>query len=414
MNNQKCKPQAILMIAYTDYQSDPRVIREAEAAAAAGLEVDVLALRSPGDPQLEELRGVRVFHLAQSRYRGGGHLKYVLAYLQFFLRCLFKVSFLFLKRRYLVIHVNNMPDFLVFSTVLPKILGAKVILDIHDPMPNTFASKFRAGEHSLFYRVLLWQELLSARYSDRVVTVHDPVKDGVLVKHGLARESVHVIANFPDTEVFASVGEFRLNGKIRLAFHGTILARSGIGNLIVALSGVKHRDRIQTKIIGDGDFSAELQKLIYNYALEDIVEFDNHHYPVREMPRLLADCNVGIVPLLISPVTTHALPLKLFEYIALGMPVISVRSVAICYYLQEEDCLFYDWDDIESLRSILDAIAEDPQLLERYRRRTIELQNKFSWNREAEKYVTLLRSLTPKPRGEPRDERRWRRSAHAG
>src|SRR5262245_11503529 len=79
MSNQKCKPQAILMIAYTDYQSDPRVLREAEAAAAAGFEVDFLALRSPGDPPVEDLRGVRVFHLAQSRYRGGGHLKYVLA-----------------------------------------------------------------------------------------------------------------------------------------------------------------------------------------------------------------------------------------------------------------------------------------------------------------------------------------------
>jgi glycosyltransferase involved in cell wall biosynthesis len=414
MSNQKRKPQAILMIAYTCYQSDPRVIREAEAAVAAGFEVDFLALRSPGDPSVEDLRGIKVFHLAQSRYRGGGHLKYVLAYLQFFLRCLFKVSFLFLKRRYRVIHVNNMPDFLVFSTVIPKIFGAKVILDIHDPMPNTFASKFSAGERSFFYRILLWQELLSAGYSDCIVTVHDPVKDGVLVKHGLARESIHVIANFPDTEVFAATEKYQLNGKIRLAFHGTILARSGIGNLIVALSAVRHRDRIQTRIFGDGDFSAELQKLIHDYALEDVVEFDNHHYPVREMPRLLADCNVGVVPLLISPVTTHALPLKLLEYIAMGMPVISVRSVAIGYYFREEDCLFYDWDDIEALRSILDAIAEDPQLLERYRRRAIDLQGKFSWHTEADKYVTLLRSLAAKSRPARRDERRWQRSAHAG
>jgi glycosyltransferase involved in cell wall biosynthesis len=414
MSNQKSKPQAILMIAYTYYQSDPRVIREAEAAAAAGFAVDFLALRSPGDPPEEDLRGIKVFHLAQSRYRGGGHLKYVLAYLQFFLRCLFKVSILFLKRRYRVIHVNNMPDFLVFSTVIPKIFGAKVILDIHDPMPNTFASKFSAGDRSFFYRILLWQELLSAGYSDRIMTVHDPVKDGVLVKHGLARESIHVIANFPDTEVFAATGKYQLNGKVRLAFHGTILARSGIGNLIVALSAVKHPDRIQARIIGDGDFSAELQKLIHDYALEDVVEFDNHHYPVREMPRLLADCNVGVVPLLISPVTTHALPVKILEYIAMGLPVISVRSVAICYYFGEEDCLFYDWDDIESLRSILDAIAEDPRLLEPYRRRALELQDKFSWRTEAEKYVKLLRSVAAKSRAERSDERGCQRSAHAG
>ena len=63
-----------------------------------------------------------------------------------------------------MIHVNNMPDFLVFGTIVPWLFGTKVILDIHDPMPNTFASKFKGKERRLFYRVLLWQERLSAAY----------------------------------------------------------------------------------------------------------------------------------------------------------------------------------------------------------------------------------------------------------
>ena len=228
MTNGNNKPQAVLMIAYTNYEIDPRVIREAQAAADAGFEVDFLALRRTGDPPVEDLRGVRVFHLAQSRYRGGGHFQYLMAYLTFFLRCFARTNSLFLKRRYRVIHVNNMPDFLVFCTVIPKIFGAKIVLDIHDPMPNTFASKFRGGERGFFFRLLLWQELLSVRYSDRVLTVHDPVKYEVLVKHGLAPESIHVIANFPDGDLFTCPKAYHLNGQVRLVFHGTIVERSGL------------------------------------------------------------------------------------------------------------------------------------------------------------------------------------------
>lgn len=398
MNDRETKPQAILMIAYTYYASDPRVIREAEAAVNGGFEVDFLALRRPGDPLSEDLRGVRVFHLCQSRYRGTGHFRYILAYLMFFLRCFFKTTFLFLKRGYRIIHVNNMPDFLVFSTVVPKIFGAKVVLDIHDPMPNTFASKFHRGNRGFFYRILLWQELLSARYSDRVVTVHDPVKNGVLVKHGLAADSIHVIANFPDNRLFSYRGTYQANGQVRLGFHGTIIERAGIRNLITALSRVQHRDKIRARIIGEGDFSPELRSLIVSHALEDMVEFDNRNYPVHEIPRRIADCNVGVVPLEISSITDYALPLKLLEYISMGLPVITVRSTAIRHYFCDEDCLFYDWDNVESLRHVLDRIAEQPQLLERYHRRAGVLREKFSWRTEEERYIALLKDLAAKPR----------------
>src|SRR5260370_35164882 len=125
------------MGAYTYYESDSRVIREAQAAVYGGFEVDFIALRRPGTPRTEMVRGVRVIRLNQVKYRGGGYFKYLLAYLQFFLRCLVKTTALFARRRYRAIHVNNMPDFLVFTTIIPRLFGTKVILDIHDPMPNT-------------------------------------------------------------------------------------------------------------------------------------------------------------------------------------------------------------------------------------------------------------------------------------
>ena len=381
------------MIAYTHYESDPRVIREAEAAVAGGFEVDFLALRRPESPARELVRGVRVLRLNQRRYRGGGHVRYLLSYLEFFVRVFFKSTLLFFQRRYRVAHVNNMPDFLVFATLIPWLFGCKVILDIHDPMPNTFASKFKQGERGFFFRLLLWQELLSAAYAHQVITVHHPVKDGVLLKHGLRDEKIQVVANFPDENIFKLRKGFEINAGLRLAFHGTILERSGLRILVTALSRLKHKDKVFARIIGEGDFAAELGRLIKSLGLEKVVEFDNRSYPVHLIPDRIADCNVGLVPLEISSITDYALPLKLVEFISMGMPVVAVRNKAIAYYLKEEDCLFYQWDNPDSLRDVLDRVAEQPELLLKYRERSMELRREFLWSRERDHYISLLRKL---------------------
>jgi glycosyltransferase involved in cell wall biosynthesis len=358
------------MMAYTYYESDPRVIREAEAAVSGGFEVDFLALRKPGTTPSELVRGVRVIRLNQAKYRGRGHLSYLIEYAKFFLRCFVTATALFFKRRYKVIHVNNMPDFLVFSTFVPRLFGAKVILDIHDPMPNTFASKFKGREGGFFYRVLLWQERLSAAYCSRVIT------------------------NFADDQLFQLRNSFSVEGRIRFVFHGTILERSGLRMLMTALAQVRHKHRIVVTIIGEGDFSQALKELIDSLNLGHMVEFDNRSYPVHSIPDRIADCIVGLVPLEISSVTNFALPLKLLEYISLGLPVVSVRNQAILYYFNEDDCIFFDWDDPSSLSAVLDRIAENPEILMRYRERSVALRDRFSWTGEREKYVALLRQLT--------------------
>jgi glycosyltransferase involved in cell wall biosynthesis len=387
------RKRAVLMAAYTYYESDTRVIREAEAAVDGGFDVDFIALRRPDAPAEEVIRGVHLIRVKQSKYRGKSHFRYLIEYLKFFFSCFAEMTVRYFDRRYAVIHVNNMPDFLVFSTIVPKLLGAKIILDIHDPMPNTFASKFKGAEGGFFYSLLLLQERLSAAYCDQVITVHDPVKDGILSKHGLRPDSIQVIANFADEDLFPLRKTFSVDGKIRCVFHGTILERSGLRTLMNALAQVRQKNRISVCIIGEGDFSTVLGGLIESLQLSSMVEFDNHSYPARSIPARIMDCNVGLVPLEISSVTNYALPLKLFEYISLGLPVVSVRSDAISYYFSEKDCIFFDWNDPGSLSKVLDRIAENPEILYGYRERSVALRERFSWAVEKDKYVTLLHHL---------------------
>jgi glycosyltransferase involved in cell wall biosynthesis len=394
MNRRTAGGTSILMIAYTNYRTDPRVIRAAETAASAGFAVDFISLRRADDPAEEVINGVCVLRLNQVRYRGGGAFGYMLSYLEFFWRCFFKTVSLQLRKRYAVVHVNNMPDFFVFCALLPKLMGAKVLLDIHDPMPNTFASKFKSGERGFFFKMLLWQEKLSAAFADQVLTVHEPVKKYVLVdQHKLSADAIEVIANYPDDKLFVLRTPERLDGKLRLAFHGTILERLGLRNAMLALAKMRHRDRVTVKIIGEGDFSDQLKELIRTLDLSDVVHFDNKMYPLSQIPGLLAEADVGLVPLEISSITDYVLPLKLLEYLCLGMPSVTVRNAAIGYYFGADDCLFYDPKDPESLQLILDRLVADPSLLAHYRHRALALRDQFLWSKEKEKYATMLRRL---------------------
>jgi glycosyltransferase involved in cell wall biosynthesis len=395
------RPVAILMIAYTNYETDPRVIRAAEAAAEAGFAVDVLALRRPGQPADQLQHGVRIIRLPQERYRGGSHAGYMLAYAAFFWRCFVASARLFMSRRYRVVHVHNMPDILVFSVVIPRLLGAKVILDIHDPMPETFGSKYPGTKGSAAYKGLLFLERLSVAFATRTVTVNDPVRDKVLLKHGYRPHDIGVVANFADDRLFKPLPSPVIDGRVRFAFHGTILERYGLRTLVAAVAQAKHKDRIHVRIIGEGDFSAGLKRLIEDHGVKDVIHFDNRVYPLSEIPRVLADCHVGLVPLDVTPISDVALPLKLIEYTCLGLPSVTVTSTAISYYLRPDECMLYPPGDAGALARILDEVAEDPGRLDGYRQRLAAARERLSWSHEKRKYVDMLQQLAGGPASLP-------------
>src|SRR2546426_3181292 len=125
----------VAMVVFSYYPMDPRPRRFAEAFAKEGMKVDVICLREAGtDPKRETLNGVHILRVPLKRRRGG-IFRYVFQYAGFLLISMTVLGVRTLTRRYDLVHVHNMPDFLVLSALVPKALGAKVILDLHDPMP---------------------------------------------------------------------------------------------------------------------------------------------------------------------------------------------------------------------------------------------------------------------------------------
>jgi glycosyltransferase involved in cell wall biosynthesis len=287
-----------------------------------------------------------------------------------------------------------MPDFLVFAAAFAKLAGARIVLDIHDPMPLISRAKFPGAVGRGLYPLLLWQERISAAFADRVLTVHEPLKQDILIADGIAEDKISVIANFPDEGIFKGRGPEAVSLPLRVVYYGTISSRFGLDTVLAAIAGLRHRDRLLFRIIGQGDAAAPLRRRISELGLGKVVDFENTSYPVRRLPGILSDFHLGLVPYAPSPATNYMLPVKLMELLAMGIPSITVPNAAIRHYLDERLYFGYDARNAETLTRLLDRILEDPTLVLAKRDAILGQPTRLLWESERSKYIAVLARLS--------------------
>ena len=188
------------MVVHKNYFQDPRVRRYVESLLTTGAKVDVICLsqdspsRNPGNERLRVFT-IPVQHADRSKSR------YILEYIYAFFWFFIKLSILQVKNHYHLIHIHNMPDFLVFSALLPKLMGSRLILDIHDPMPEVFTSKY--GEHpdNWMFKLISFQEKISCLFSNSIITVNSKCRSN-LIKRGIPEGKISIIHNYPDPLIF--------------------------------------------------------------------------------------------------------------------------------------------------------------------------------------------------------------------
>ena len=128
----------------TDFPFDPRVRRESEALASEGYHIDIISLKGLNEKEFEIYKKMNIYRIPLQKHRGN-IIQYIWDYSKFFIYSLIKLSMLIITKRYEIIHIHNMPDFLIFTAIIPKIFGAKLILDLHDPTPEVYMTKYSIG-----------------------------------------------------------------------------------------------------------------------------------------------------------------------------------------------------------------------------------------------------------------------------
>lgn len=393
----------VLMVAYTNYRRDPRVRREAEALVEAGHRVTFLARRQPQQPDRETLDGVDVIKLPgldNKRTSISGYLiDYAIFFVLVFWHCLLR------PRRYGLIHVNNMPDFLVFAALVPRLLGTPVIHDVHDLMPELYREKFSAEREPWIIKALLLQERLAGRFASAVLTVEDRLKD-ILSRRGIAANKIDVLMNLPDDRIFKALGPRSAkpaDATFVMVYHGTLARRLGLDIAVQAVARARAQiPRIELRIIGGGEERLPLIALRDELGLQSHVTFSDGFVPVESIPALIADADVGIVPLRISGGTDIMLPTKLLEYVLLGIPCIAPRTGTIGRYFDEQMVQFFEAEDVASLADAMVALHRDPQRRQQLAAQsTLRFASRFSWRQHKQIYTGLVARLLatrPMPR----------------
>jgi glycosyltransferase involved in cell wall biosynthesis len=371
----------ICMVAYTNYLSDARPRREAETLVRRGDRVDFVALNEKDRPKMETVQGVRVFRVRQQRYRGGGGLSYGLAYLRFLCAATLKLVRLFWSERYEIVYVHTMPDLLVLVGLIPKLFGARIVLNIHDMMPELYMSKFGISEKHLLIRLLAFQEQFSIWLADKVICVHHPHRD-VLCKRGAPLEKITVLPNVPDPLVFRNEGSAPKTESIfRIVYHGTIARRLGLDLAVRAFAkAAKSCPGARFEIFGDGDAGDELEAQIKASGVEDRIDFSKKMFRVESIAQMIQGASVGIIPNRRDVATDYMLPVKLLEYVHLGIPVIAPRLLAIQYYFREDQVEYYEPGDVDELADCICRLYADPGKRAELARKSAEFARKFSWD----------------------------------
>ncbi len=391
--NNKAGSFRACMLAYTFYETDGRVKRYAEALAGRGDQVDVIALRREGQPKEETVNGVRVYRIQKRVKNEKRKLSYLMRIVRFFIRSAFFLTRQHLKKRYDVIHVHSVPDFEVFAALIPKLMGAKIILDIHDIVPEFYASKFNVSKNSAIYNTLVHIERASAAFSDHVI-IANHIWQQVIKSRSVKDSKCTVLLNYPDTDIFSNTLQKKSNGKFVMLYPGTLNWHQGVDIAVKAFARIADQmPDAELHIIGEGPSRGMLRQLIAELRLEDRA-FIKDVVPIDEIGRIMANADLGIVPKRANSFGNEAFSTKIFEFMALGVPVIVSDTKIDRYYFNESLVRFFEAGDEEDLARSMLSLISDRDARERLINNSRQYIQGLNWETKKSEYFELVDRLT--------------------
>lgn len=392
-------PGRVLVLRHGYYPQDPRLRREIGALQSAGYGVDLICLRGPGEPARERVDGVSVWRAPLAHVRGGG-LRYLAEYGAFFAYAAVLASALDLRQPYPVLQVNTMPDALVFAAWLPKRRGARVVLDLHELMPELYASKFGVGLDHPLPRILAGLEQAAIRFADQAIAVSEPCLERYLAR-GADPARFAVVMNAPDPALFFPRPRAVPNpeGGLCLVSHGTLVDRHGFDDLIRALAILRDSPGLPAHhlvLVGDGEAKADLERLAAALGVADRVTFTGA-IALDAVPGLLAAADIGVVANRSDPFTDLVVPTKLMEYIAMQLPALAPDTPAIRRSFGAHAVALFRPGDPADLALCLSRLLAEPDLRQALVFRAgLAVRGRIAWSVMARRYLRVIRGAQPR------------------
>jgi glycosyltransferase involved in cell wall biosynthesis len=385
------RPLRIAMVAYANYFTDARIKNYVDALQDEGACVDVFALGRRRE-RVEE-GTLRVYLLAR-KYWGTSAAGYAIRQLVFMLAATWRLLVQSVRARYDVVHTHNMPDVIALTALPLKLFGTKVILDIHDTMPEAYATKFGLGLNSVPVKLLIAEERLSAAVADRVIATNALHKE-VLVRHGIRSTKIEEILNVGNHKVFRPMPHASNGAEFWLGYHGTIARRLGLFLILDALRLVREEcPGLRFLCIGEGEDLPALKQYAEDCSISSMIVW-KEFVAVEQLPGLLQRVHAGVIGNGRETEQKHnyMLPVKMLEYAAMEIPTIAPRLKVIERYFDEDSAFFYGPDDAAELAATIRSIYVNRGVLFSRIEGLRRFNATHNWNVMAKRYMSLLEEL---------------------
>jgi glycosyltransferase involved in cell wall biosynthesis len=385
------------MVMFSLYPADPRPRRAAEALLKEGMHIDLICEGEEKSPKQETQGSLKITRIP-IKHRRGGALSYAYQYFAFILISAAILAWRSLRARYDLVYVHNMPDILVLSALLPKLFGAKVVLDQHDPMPELMTTIFGMDEKSVGVRVIRYLEKWSIARADLVITVNIACKR-MFSERSCSADKIGIVMNSPDGEIFPyraarSYPVRDLGRPFVIMYHGSLVERNGLDLAVDALARVhKTLPTAELRVYGRSTpYLEQVMGKVRSLGLENNVSYLGAK-KLEDLVREIEDCDVGVIPNQRNTFTDINTPTRIFEYLALGKPVIAPRTLGIQDYFDPDSLLFFESGDSEELAEKIEYAASHPGQAIAIAERGQKVYLEHSWQQEKETLVGLISGL---------------------
>jgi glycosyltransferase involved in cell wall biosynthesis len=381
------------MVSYSVYDGDNRVRRYGEALVNQGYEVDAFALWRIGHQDAGDvINGVRVYRIQGRIKNEKSKFDYLWRLLTFFFRSLWAVTREHWKQPYNLIHIHSVPDFEVFAAVFAKVSGAKVILDIHDIVPEFYASKFNVSQDSVVFKALVGMERVSAAFADHVIASNH-IWEKRLESRSVPKEKVTTIINYPNLRLFQRQGRTRSDDKFIMLYPGSLAYHQGLDLAIRAFSRIHEQvPQAEFHIYGSGDQMEFLKALVAQLGLGEKVLFKGS-LVAEKLVRIMENADLGVVPKRKSGFGNEAFSTKIPEFMAMGVPLVVPDTEIDRYYFNDEVAKFFEADNEASLADAMVLMIRDSGLRERLVENASKFVEDFSWDKNQVLYLDVVRNL---------------------
>jgi len=385
------------MLAYTFYEGDNRVRRYAEALVKRGDSVDVVVCGQPGQPSTVVISGVTVYRIQTRRINEHNKIDYLVKIVLFLFHSFFFLSWRHLIKPYQLIHVHSVPDFEVFAAVFPKWTGAKIILDIHDIVPEFFAGKFNAGKNSFLSKALIRVEKMCCAFSNYVI-ISNHIWAEKLVARSTKQEKCSVILNYPDPAIFNGNLPHHTGDTFLMIYPGSLGRHQGLDIAIHALALAREEIApFQFDIYGRGSEEQSLKDLTFSLGLQQSIHFHGV-LPLDVVAAKMAMADLGVVPKRADDFGNEAFSTKIFEFMALHVPVLISSTKIDRYYFNDSIVMFFESGNERELADKILFLAKNKVFRDALVAKASVFIKQYNWDVKKREYFTLVDSLTTKKR----------------